>query len=91
MLSHQDARFRRNGDMPYYCGWAITDRATVSHLIASRDFPTAGSPRRAWCGEMVTVIGLILNARLPRLHCAECNQRLRRIAATPEPDWEWWL
>ncbi|MGH3834811.1 MAG: hypothetical protein ACRDSF_03760 [Pseudonocardiaceae bacterium] len=53
MLSHQDVRFCRNDDLPYYCGWAIT----VSHLIASRDFPTAGSPRRAWRGEIVTVGG----------------------------------
>ena len=66
----------------YYCGWAITSRTTVSHLIASAHFPIAGSQHRTWCGQTITVIGLTLNARgLPR-SCAECNQRLRMMATT---------
>ncbi|MGH3885766.1 MAG: hypothetical protein ACRDSZ_04210 [Pseudonocardiaceae bacterium] len=79
-----------SGDSPYYCGWATSGCATVSHLIASRDFPTAGSARRAWCGETVTVIGLSLDARDPQQHCVERTQRLRRIAATPDSDSGWW-
>lgn len=70
------------GSGAYYCGWVITGRTTVSHLIASADFPIAGSQHRAWCGQTITVIGLTLNARdLPR-SCAECNQQLRMMATT---------
>ena len=67
---------------PYYCGWAITFPDPTSHLIASPDFPTAGSHRRAWCGETITVIGLTLDARRPILHCADCNQWLQHCATT---------
>jgi hypothetical protein len=70
------------GSSAYYCGWVITGRATVSHLIASADFPIAGSQHRSWCGQTIKVIGLTLNAReLPR-SCAECNQHLRMMALT---------
>ena len=67
-------------DRTYYCGWAITYRDSLSHLIVSRDFPTAGSLSRAWCGETVIVVGLTLDARRLRLHCPECNGRLQQIA-----------
>lgn len=71
------------GDYPYYCGWTIVRPDSLAHFIASRDFPTAGSSRRAWCGERVVVIGLTLNTRRLRLYCAECNQRLKQIAHSP--------
>ncbi len=61
-------------ESPHYCGWAITGRTTVAHLIASPDFPTAGSQRRAWCGQTITVIGLTLDARHPQMHCRECDE-----------------
>ena len=76
-----------SGDAAYYCGWTIIGRAPVSHLIASRDFPTAGSLRRAWCGEIVMVIGLTLNARKARPHCIVCNQRLQQMARIPDQAW----
>lgn len=66
----------------YYCGWVITGHTTVSHLIASADFPIAGSQHRSWCGQTITVIGLTLNAREPPQSCAECNQQLRMMAMT---------
>ncbi|MGH3698597.1 MAG: hypothetical protein ACRDRU_19490 [Pseudonocardiaceae bacterium] len=47
----------------YYCGWAITGRTTVPHLVASAEFPLAGSRHRSWCGQMITVIALTLDAR----------------------------
>lgn len=71
-----------DGLRAYYCGWAITGRTTVSHLVASAEFPLAGSQHRAWCGQTITVIALTLNPRgLPR-SCAECNQQLRMMAVT---------
>jgi hypothetical protein len=73
------------GSGAYYCGWAITGRTTVSHLVASADFPLAGSRHRSWCGQTITVIGLTLDARgLPR-SCARCNRRLRMMALTQRP------
>jgi hypothetical protein len=72
-------------ESPYYCGWTIVRRDALSHFIASWDFPIVGSSHRAWCGATVIVIGLILNIRRLRLHCAECNQRLKQIATTPDP------
>ncbi|MGH3763701.1 MAG: hypothetical protein ACRDS0_00640 [Pseudonocardiaceae bacterium] len=72
-------------DSPYYCGWTIVGRDALAHFIASRDFPTAGSSCRAWCGDTVIVIGLTLDARELRRHCAECNHRLRQLSTTPTP------
>lgn len=72
-------------DRPYYCGWALTYRNSLSHLVASRDFPVAGSLRRAWCGEMVIVVGLTLDARRGQPHCAECNRRLQQIVTRYKP------
>ncbi|MGH3671286.1 MAG: hypothetical protein ACRDSH_11720 [Pseudonocardiaceae bacterium] len=71
---------RRAHPGAYYCGWAITGRVTASHLVASDDFPTAGSQHRAWCGQTVTVIGLTLDARGLPDSCADCNRLLRRLA-----------
>lgn len=73
-------------DSAYYCGWTIAGRDALAHIVASREFPTAGSSRRAWCGERVVVIGLTLDARRLPLHCAECNQRLKQMASQPELD-----
>lgn len=71
-----------DGSGAYYCGWAITGRTTVSHLVASPDFPIAGSQHRSWCGQTITVIALTLNARDLPGSCAECNQQLRMMAMT---------
>lgn len=71
-----------DGSPAYYCGWAITGRSTISHLVASAEFPLAGSRHRAWCGQMITVIGLTLNARGVPGSCAQCNQQLRMMAVT---------
>ncbi|MGH3966299.1 MAG: hypothetical protein ACRDRY_24150 [Pseudonocardiaceae bacterium] len=71
-----------NSSPAYYCGWAITGRSTVSHLVASAEFPIAGSQHRAWCGQTITVIALTLNARGWRGSCAECNQQLRMAGIT---------
>ncbi len=73
-------------ESPHYCGWAITGRTTAAHLIASPDFPTAGSQRRAWCGQTITVIGLTLDAHYCQLHCHECDKWLRQMAAVPSVD-----
>ncbi|MGH3718056.1 MAG: hypothetical protein ACRDRI_04290 [Pseudonocardiaceae bacterium] len=70
------------GSGAYYCGWAITGRGAVAHLVAAADFPLVGSRHRSWCGKMITVIGLTLDSRsLPR-SCARCNRRLRAMALT---------
>ncbi|MGQ0717011.1 MAG: hypothetical protein ACT4NP_06775 [Pseudonocardiales bacterium] len=71
-----------DGSPAYYCGWAITGCSTISHLVASAEFPLAGSRHRAWCGQTITVIGLTLNARGVPGSCAECNQKLRMMAVT---------
>lgn len=62
----------------YYCGWAITGRTTVAHLVASPEFPRLGSRHRSWCGQTITVIGLTLDPR----SCPRCNRRLRMMALT---------
>jgi hypothetical protein len=64
----------------YYCGWAITGRTTVSHLVASAEFPLAGSRHRSWCGQTIIVIALTLDVRSAPGSCAECNQQLRMMA-----------
>lgn len=69
-----------NGVPAYYCGWAITGRDTVSHVVSSANFPLAGSRHRSWCGEMITVVALTLNARRPSRSCADCNELLRMLA-----------
>ncbi len=66
----------------YFCGWAITGRTTIAHLVASARFPLAGYQYRAWCGEIVTVIALTLNARELPQSCAACNEHLRLLAGT---------
>ncbi len=68
------------GPGAYYCGWAITGRTTVSHLVASATFPIAGRQYRSWCGQTITVIGLTLDARSLPSSCPECNQQLRLLA-----------
>lgn len=70
------------GSLPYFCGWAITGRSTVAHLVASAGFPLAGSRHRAWRGQMITVVARTLNARGVPGNCAECNQHLRMMAIT---------
>ncbi|MGH3851890.1 MAG: hypothetical protein ACRDR6_00005 [Pseudonocardiaceae bacterium] len=71
------------GSGVYYCGWAITGRAAVSHLVASAEFPVVGSRHRSWCGRTITVIGLTLDPRSVARSCARCNRRLRALACTP--------
>lgn len=55
------------------------------HLIASPDFPTAGSQRRAWCGETITVIGLTLDARRAPGSCDACNRHLQWMVTVAIP------
>ena len=66
--------------LTYFCGWAITGRNTVAHLVASARFPLAGYQYRAWCGQIITVIALTLNARDLPQSCAVCNGHLRLLA-----------
>ncbi|MGH3829886.1 MAG: hypothetical protein ACRDRS_05445 [Pseudonocardiaceae bacterium] len=70
------------GPGAYYCGWALTGRTTVSHLVASAEFPVVGSRHRSWCGRTVTVIGLTLDPRSLARSCARCNRHLRALART---------
>jgi hypothetical protein len=43
-----------DGSRAYYCGWAITGRTTVSHLVSAPSFPIVGSQHRSWCGQTIT-------------------------------------
>lgn len=71
------------GSGTYYCGWAITGRTTVGHLVSAARFPLAGYRYRAWCGEMITVVALTLNVRLLPDSCPDCNRYLRALSTPP--------
>lgn len=72
-----------DGSRAYYCGWAITGRSTVSHLVSAPSFPIVGSQHRSWCGQTITVIGLTLGPCSLSGNCRECNRYLRVLADPP--------
>lgn len=69
--------------LAYYCGWAITGQDAISHMVSAARFPLAGSQHRAWCGQLITVIGLTLNSRHAPRSCPDCNRYLRALSSPP--------
>ncbi len=71
------------GSDTYYCGWAITGRTMISHLVSAPRFPIAGSRHRSWCGQTITVIALTLNVRRLPGSCPDCTATSARCPPGP--------